>query len=132
VHSCVSALMLSRSEIDHDSISKADQHGLLLAGHANGALSMAYYTRSCDGKVGQGMTTSRQLGATNLKICRDPSYPAAALVCCGSDLYQIVYNGAPNSFPPITRILFMGRGIVWLTTNPYKFRYANSIAVNIS
>lgn len=73
---------------------------------------MAYYAKSSDGKLQQRMATSRQLGATNLNICRDPAYPEAALVCCGSDLYRIVYNGDSNSFPPITRILFKDVGIV--------------------
>lgn len=73
---------------------------------------MSYYARSSDGRIRQGMATSRQLGAANLNLCKDPAYPAAALVCCGSDLYRIVFNGVSNSFPPITRILFKDIGIV--------------------
>lgn len=104
--------MISQPENAHDATSSVGQHGLLLAGHATGVLSMTYYAQLFDGKIRQRMVTTRQLGATNLKICRDPSHPAAALVCCGSDLYRIVYNKASYSFPPITRILFMGRGVV--------------------
>ncbi|KFY42336.1 hypothetical protein V494_02463 [Pseudogymnoascus sp. VKM F-4513 (FW-928)] len=106
IDSCVSIIMLSRSENYIDSMSPTDQHGLLLAGHGNGVLVMAYYATSSEGKTRQLMATSRQLGATNLNICRDPAYPAAALACCGSDLYRIVYNGYSDSFPPITRVLF--------------------------
>lgn len=73
---------------------------------------MAYYAKSPDGKVRQRMATTRQLGTTNLNMCKDPAYPAAALVCCGPDLYRIVYNGDLDSFPPITRILFNDIGIV--------------------
>ncbi|KFY52742.1 hypothetical protein V496_08233 [Pseudogymnoascus sp. VKM F-4515 (FW-2607)] len=104
--SCVSILMLSRLENGLDPTSPTNQYGLLLAGHGNGVLFMAYYAKSSDGKIRQRMATSRQLGATNLKVCKDPAYPAAALICCGSALYRIVYNGDSNSFPPITRILF--------------------------
>lgn len=73
---------------------------------------MAYYARSSDGKIEQRMATSRQLGTTNLNICKDPAFPAAALLCCGSDLYRIVYNGDSSSFPSITRILFKDVAIV--------------------
>ncbi|KFY28862.1 hypothetical protein V493_02713 [Pseudogymnoascus sp. VKM F-4281 (FW-2241)] len=109
--SCVSVLMLSRSENGLDSASPTDQYGLLLAGHGNGVLFMAYYATSPDNKIQQRVTTSRQLGATNLNICKDPAYPAAALICCGSDLYRIVYSGDSNLFPPITRIVFKNAGI---------------------
>ncbi|OBT64806.1 hypothetical protein VE03_06553 [Pseudogymnoascus sp. 23342-1-I1] len=109
--SCVSILMLSRLENGLDSIPPTDQYGLLLAGHGNGVLFMAHYAKSSDGKIRQLMTISRQLGATNLNIGKDPAYPAAALICCGSALYRIVYNGDSTSFPPITRILFKDVGI---------------------
>ncbi|OBT88113.1 hypothetical protein VE02_03549 [Pseudogymnoascus sp. 03VT05] len=111
IDSCVSILMLSRLENGLDSMSPTEQYGLLLAGHGNGVLLMAYYARSSDGKYQQRMATSRQLGTTNLNICKDPVFPAAALLCCGSELYRIVYNGYSNSFPSITRILFKDVGI---------------------
>jgi hypothetical protein len=82
---------------------------------------MVYFTLSQDGEFRQGVSVSRQLGDTDVIVSEDPANPAAALICCGCDLYRVLHSGESYSFPSIVKILFKTSGTV--QSNFSLFRY---------
>jgi hypothetical protein len=122
--SCVSTLFLADD-------ASYDRASCLLAGHRNGTLVLVKYSLSADGIFHQLMARSLSIGDTDVIVSKDPVNPNAALICCDSKLYRVVFDSSSYSFPPIHRVWFRGEKMVRTLAKSLRLRKPSDLQYSL-